>query len=85
MRNGNIYIDYRNRDWNNVRIDWEDYDISHNHFRGVMYDWEDRAYRFDLRNNTGWNWDDFDIHFSFRTRGAESDSIPVYISDDGRS
>ena len=50
-----------------------------------MYDWEDRAYRFDLRNNTGWNWDDFDIHFSFRTRGAESDSIPVYISDDGRS
>ena len=85
VRNGNIYIDYRNRDWNNVRIDWEDYDISHNHFRGVMYDWEDRVYRFDLKNNTGWNWDDFDIHFGFRTRGAESDSIPVYVSDDGRS
>ena len=38
VRNGNIYIYYDDRTWNDVRIDWRDYSISYSHFHGTMYD-----------------------------------------------
>ena len=86
VRNGDIYITYRNPDWNNVRIDYRDYTISHNHFRGTMFDWENRAYRFDMENNASWDWGYYrDGYYYSRTRGADNDSIPVCIGDDGES
>lgn len=85
VRNGDIYITYRNPDWNNVRIDYRDYTITHNHFRGTMYDWEDRIYDFDLENNASWDWGYYRYSYS-RTRGAEADSsMPICYGEDGES
>ena len=35
VRGGNIYIDYDDRTWNPVRIDWCDYRLSYSHFSGT--------------------------------------------------
>lgn len=85
VRNGDIYIDYHNSDWNNVRIDYRNYSISHNHFRGTMYDWEDRVYDFDLENNASWDWGYYRNHYYTRAAVNDSTTTPVYISEDGRS
>lgn len=90
VRNGNIYIDYDDPTWNDVRIDWRDYSISRSHFHGVMYDWDNRAYEFDL-DNTYWDWDYYDGYYDrywARTRaadGAAANSDDTYISDNGKS
>ncbi len=84
VRGGNIYITYRNPDWNNIRIDWRDYTISYSHFRGTMYDWENRIYNFDMVNNGNWNWDPY----WSRTRAANlpaDPSVPFCVGDDGKS
>ncbi len=84
IRGGNIYITYRNSDWNDIRIDWRDYSISYNYFRGTMYDWENRIYHFDLVSNGSWSWDPY----WSRTRAAspEADpSVPFYVGEDGQS
>lgn len=83
VRNGDIYITYRNTDWNNVRIDYRDYSISHNHFRGTMYDWENRIYHFDMENNASWDWGYY--RNRYYTRGAKDESVPVCVGDDGES
>ena len=80
VRNGNIYISYDDPTWNDVRIDWRDYRISHSRFQGTMYDWENRHYDFDLTNVGSWNWG----HYWARTRSAETDDS-IYISDNGKS
>ena len=82
VRNGNIYIEYDDPDWNPVKIDWRDYSISRSHFHGTMYDWDNRAYTFDL-DNTRWDWDYYDRYWA-RTRAADADTTDVYISDNGK-
>lgn len=85
VRNGDIYITYRNPDWNNVRIDYRNYSISYNHFKGTMYDWENRIYDFDMENNASWDWD---YYRRYRTRAADAsdtDGLPVSIGEDGQS
>lgn len=84
VRNGNIYIEYDDPDWNPVKIDWRDYSISRSHFHGTMYDWDNRAYTFDLEN-ARWDWDyyTYDRYWA-RTRAADADTTDVYISDNGK-
>ena len=85
VRNGDIYITYHNPDWNNVRIDYRNYSISYNHFKGTMYDWENRIYDFDMENNASWDWD---YYRRYRTRAADAsdtDGLPVSIGEDGQS
>ena len=88
--NGNIYIDYDDRTWNPVRIDYYNYTLTYNRFHGTMYDWEDRAYEFDLYANSSWRWDDYDDYdgwdyFYGYTRGADGprDSTDVYVGENG--
>ena len=86
VRNGNIYIDYDDSDWNPVKIDWRDYSINRSRFHGTMYDWENRAYDFDL-TNTYWDWDPYYDRYWARTRSADSTDTAdndVYISDNGK-
>ncbi len=95
IRNGNIYIYYDDRTWNDVRIDWRDYSISYSHFHGTMYDWDNRDYVFDLYSNSSWRWDDYrydsyydDWAWRWRTRSAEgeaNDSTDIYIGEEGKS
>ena len=86
VRNGDIYITYRNPDWNNVRIDYRNYSISHNHFRGTMYDWENRSYDFDMENNSSWDWDYY-RHYYTRSADntANTEGVAISIGDDGQS
>lgn len=82
VRNGNIYIYYDDRTWNDVRIDWRDYSLSYSRFSGTMYDWEDRVYDFDLYANDSWRWDDY--YYRYYTRGAEdANDDSVYIGEKG--
>lgn len=85
VRNGNIYIYYDDRTWNDVRIDYYDYTITYSRFSGTMYDWEDRIYDFDLYANSSWHWDDY--RDRYRTRAADDDANTddTYISDNGKS
>lgn len=86
VRGGNIYIDYDDRTWNPVRIDWCDYRLSYSHFSGTMYDWDDRSYDFNLYSNSSWRWDDY-RDYRYRTRSVKADGTetPIYIGEDGKS
>jgi hypothetical protein len=91
VRNGNIYIYYDDRTWNNVRIDYYDYKLTYSRFSGTMYDWEDRIYDFDLYASSTWRWDDYwDSSHRYYTRSADADAEAssddsIYISDNGKS
>lgn len=85
VRNGNIYIDYKDPNWNPARIDYRDYSISRSHFRGTMYDWENRSYDFDMTNISYFDWGSYSYYYS-RTRSSEGDTATdFYVSEDGMS
>ncbi len=81
VRNGNIYIEYDDRTWNPVRIDWREYTLTYNRFHGTMYDWDNRDYVFDLYANSSWHWDDY--RYRYYTRAADAPSVPIYEGENG--
>ena len=84
VNNGDIYITYDDPTWSPVTIDWVDYSISWDYFRGTMYDWDNRAYDFDLTNRASWDWNNYRSNY-YRTRAAENGDDDVYISENGAS